>query len=99
MPSLEWRWGIIIEGHSHVYDYGLASKAGGPVTRRTLFEIGSISKTFTATLASYAQVQGKLSFLDQREPLPPALRGSNMDQVSLLIRDAYPGRHAVAGSG
>lgn len=76
--------GIIIKGHSHVYDYGVASKAGGPVTRRTLFEIGSISKTFTATLASFAQVQGKLSFSDGVSHYLPALRGSNMDQVSLL---------------
>ena len=54
--------GIVMKGQIYVYDYGVASKASGrPVSSNTLFEIGSISKTFTATLASYAQVGGKLS--------------------------------------
>ncbi len=49
--------GIVLNGQSYVFDYGVASKATGkPVDRDTLFEIGSVSKTFTATLVSYAQV-------------------------------------------
>src|SRR6185437_897565 len=43
--------GIIVGGKPYVFDYGLASReTRKPVTRSTLFEIGSISKTFTATL-------------------------------------------------
>ena len=76
--------GIIIKGQGYVYDYGVASKAGRPVTRDTLFEVGSISKTFTATLASYAQVTGKLSFSDSASRFLPALRGGSLDKVSLL---------------
>jgi beta-lactamase class C len=76
--------GIIIKGQGYVYDYGVASKAGRPVTRNTLFEIGSVSKTFTATLASYAQVTGKLSFSDSASRFLPPLRGSGLDKVSLL---------------
>jgi len=54
--------GIIVDGRSYIYDYGVASKATQrPVTRATLFEIGSLSKTLTASLASYAHVTGKLS--------------------------------------
>jgi beta-lactamase class C len=54
--------GIVIKGQRYVYNYGVASKgAGGPITHKTLFEIGSISKTFTATLAAFTQVSGKLS--------------------------------------
>jgi beta-lactamase class C len=76
--------GIIVKGQGYVYDYGVASKAGGPVTRNTLFEIGSISKTFTATLASYAQVRGKLSLSDTASHYLAPLRGSSFDTVSLL---------------
>jgi beta-lactamase class C len=77
--------GIVITGQSYVYDYGVASKATGrPITRNTLFEIGSISKTFTATLASYAQISGKLSLSDSASKYLPSLRGSSFDKVSLL---------------
>ena len=50
----------------------------------TLFEIGSVSKTFTATLVSYAQAGGHLSLSDNASRYLPALRGSNLDHVSLL---------------
>jgi beta-lactamase class C len=77
--------GIVMKGQSYVYDYGVASKATGrPVTSDTLFEIGSVSKTFTATLASYAQVSGKLSLSDMASKYLPSLRGSSFDKVSLL---------------
>jgi beta-lactamase class C len=77
--------GIAAKGQSYVYDYGVASKATGkPVTSNTLFEIGSVSKTFTATLASYAQVSGRLSLSDSASTYLPSLRGSNFDKVSLL---------------
>jgi beta-lactamase class C len=77
--------GIIINSHSYCYDYGVASRATGkPVSRDTLFEIGSISKTFTATLASYAQVTGQLALSDTPGKYLPALRGSSFDHVSVL---------------
>jgi beta-lactamase class C len=77
--------GIVVKGQSYIYDYGVASKATRrPVTSNTLFEIGSVSKTFTATLASYAQVSGKLSLSDMASKYLPALRGSSFDAVSLL---------------
>jgi CubicO group peptidase (beta-lactamase class C family) len=50
----------------------------------TLFELGSISKTFTATLAAYAQASGKLSLAENASQYLPALRGSSFDTVSLL---------------
>jgi beta-lactamase class C len=77
--------GIVLDGQDYVYDYGVASKATGkPVTRDTLFEIGSITKTFTATLAAYAQVTGHLSLSDPATRYLPELRGSRLDSVSLL---------------
>jgi beta-lactamase class C len=77
--------GIVAKEQSRVYCYGVASKAtGNPVTSNTLFEIGSDSKTFTATLAAYAQVSGKLSLSDMASQYLPTLRGSSFDRVSLL---------------
>lgn len=77
--------GIVVKGQNYVYDYGTASKATGrAVTSNTLFEIGSISKTFTATLAAYAQVNGKLALTDMASKHLPSLRGSAFDLVSLL---------------
>jgi beta-lactamase class C len=77
--------GITVADKSYVFTYGVASTATRqPVTRDTLFEIGSISKTFTATLASYAQVMGNLSLSDKTSKYLPALRGSPFGNVSLL---------------
>ena len=77
--------GIVVQGHPYVFDYGVASKAPEkPVTSDTLFEIGSVSKTFTATLASYAQVDGKLSLSDSASKYLPVLRGSAFGNVRLV---------------
>ncbi|NML34285.1 class C beta-lactamase [Paraburkholderia antibiotica] len=77
--------GVIENGKPYVYNYGVAStQTGKPVTRDTLFEIGSVSKTFTATLASYAQLNGKLSLSDGTERYLPTLQGRPFGKVSLL---------------
>ena len=76
---------VIVNGKSYSYNYGVASlKTRQPVTDKTLFEIGSASKTFTATLASYAQVKGNLALSDSASKHLPSLRGSHFDNVSLL---------------
>jgi beta-lactamase class C len=76
----------IIDGDEHyVFNYGLASaETGKPVTRDTLFELGSVSKTLTATLASYAQVKGYLSLSDPTSKFLPSLHKSPFGNVSLL---------------
>ncbi len=77
--------GIVAGGRSYVFNYGVAStETSQPVTDTTLFEIGSISKTFTATLASWAQVNGELSLSDTTDKYLPALRNSHFGGVSLL---------------
>jgi len=82
--------GVFANGHGYVFDYGVASLATRqPVTANTLFEIGSISKTFNATLAAYAQSRGDLSLLDMASAYIPALRGSAFDQVSLTDLGTY----------
>jgi beta-lactamase class C len=76
---------VIVDGESYSHNYGVASlRTRQPVTDKTLFEIGSVSKTFTATLASYAQVKGHLALSDSASKYLPSLRGSHFDNVSLL---------------
>lgn len=77
--------GIVTAAGDRVLNFGVASRTtGAPVSNETLFEIGSISKTFTATLASYAQVEGELSLSDSVDRFVPELRGSDFGRVSLL---------------
>jgi beta-lactamase class C len=81
---------VTVNGQAHYFNYGVASKeTGNPVTQDTLFEIGSVSKTFTATLAAYAQATGKLSLSDKASQVLPALRGSAFDHISVLQLGTY----------
>ncbi|MCX7217863.1 MAG: beta-lactamase, partial [Burkholderiales bacterium] len=81
---------VTVNGQAMFFQYGVASRANQtPVSETTLFEIGSISKTFTATLATYAQVLGKLSMDDHPSRYMPALKGRDIDQASLLHLGTY----------
>jgi beta-lactamase class C len=81
---------VTVNGQAHYFNYGVASQeTGSPVTKDTLFEIGSVSKTFTATLAAYAQATGKLSLSDKASQVLPALRGSAFDNISVLQLGTY----------
>lgn len=81
---------IAVKGERYFINYGIASKESAQdVTEDTIFEIGSISKTFTATLASYAEARGTLSLSDNASKYLPALTGSSFDQISLLDLGTY----------
>ncbi|HEY4162546.1 MAG TPA: class C beta-lactamase [Dongiaceae bacterium] len=85
---------VTMDGTRHFFDYGLASKNPRiAVTRDTLFELGSVSKTFTATLAAYAEVEGKLSLNGNVGTYMPELKGSALDKVRLLDL----GTHTASG--
>jgi beta-lactamase class C len=77
--------GLIYDSQSYVYNYGLASvSTQQPVTDQTLFEIGSISKTFTANLAAYADVSGKFTLSDKVIKHFPLVHKGDLDKVTLL---------------
>ncbi|MBR8221513.1 class C beta-lactamase [Burkholderia ambifaria] len=77
--------GIVADGKPYVFDYGVMStQTGKPVTGDTLFEIGSVSKTLTATLASDAQEGGELSLSDPAAKYLPAMQGKPFGGVTLL---------------
>ena len=76
---------VTVDGQHYFFNFGVASKAARtPVTEDTLFEIGSVSKTFTAVLAGYAQTLGKLSLDDHPSKFMPELRHSAVDAATLL---------------
>lgn len=52
---------VTVDGQALFFNYGVTSReTNEPVSEATIFELGSVSKTFTATLALYAQALGKL---------------------------------------
>lgn len=81
---------IVHKGERHFFNYGVASRESGQaVDEHTLFELGSVSKLFSATLGAYAQAEGKLSLNDKASQHLPALRGSAFDHISLLDLATY----------
>ncbi|MBM3112190.1 beta-lactamase [Pseudomonas sp. P66] len=81
---------VSFNGKQHYFNYGVASRqTGQPVNADTLFEIGSVSKTFTATLAAYAQANGNLSLGDAASKYWPDLKGTSFEGVTLLNLGTY----------
>ncbi len=81
---------VTVDGQALFFNYGVAARdTGRPVTESTLFELGSNSKTFTATLGAYAQELGKLKLDDRPGRYLPALQGTAVDKASLLHLATY----------
>lgn len=82
--------GVTAGGKQHVFYFGVASReTGAPVAADTLFEIGSISKMVTATLAGYAQAKGALSLTDHPGRYMPVLRDTALDKATLINLATY----------
>ncbi|MGO6720419.1 class C beta-lactamase [Rhizobium ruizarguesonis] len=76
---------IAVDGEDHIFNYGVESKdTGRPVSPATMFELGSISKTFTVTLTSYADVTGRLSLSDKARKYLPSMKGRPFGDVELM---------------
>lgn len=81
---------LSVEGQAYVFNFGVSSsQARKPVTDDTLFEIGSVSKVFTATLAAYAHATGKLAMDDHPSRYVPELKGAPIDRATLLHLGTY----------
>lgn len=81
---------LTVNGQAHYFNYGIAARdSGQKVSENTLFEVGSVSKTFTATLAGYAQATGKLDLSSKASTLWPALKGTAFDNISVLQLGTY----------
>ncbi|MBV4507511.1 beta-lactamase [Pseudomonas sp. BW13M1] len=83
---------VYANGQSHFFNYGLADKASRQaVSRDTLFEVGSVSKTYTATLAALASAEGKLDLQAPASRYQPALAKASIGSASVLELGAYSG--------
>ncbi len=81
---------VTVDGKRYFFNYGMASRAERkPVSEATLFELGSISKVFTATLAAQAEALGKLSLQDHPGAYLPELKGAPIDKATLLHLGTY----------
>jgi CubicO group peptidase (beta-lactamase class C family) len=95
----------VTEANSHRFvTYGCRDTCGGsPVNEKTLFEIGSITKLFTALLLSDMAVRGEVG-LDEpvAELLPAGTRVPARDGRAITLRDLashYSGLPRVATNG
>ncbi|WP_313607686.1 serine hydrolase, partial [Rhizobium sp.] len=85
---------ISVGGENHIFTYGVMSKkTGQPVTPQTLFELGSISKTFTVALSTYAELNGELSLSGKVGDYLPSLKGKPFGDVALM----HLGTHTAGG--
>ncbi|KOF23739.1 beta-lactamase/D-alanine carboxypeptidase [Vibrio alginolyticus] len=81
---------VTIDGKRYFYNYGFADKSKGSlVTNDTIFELGSISKTFAATLTGYAQEKGKLDMDDKVKDYIPELENSALGNTKLVHVATY----------
>lgn len=65
--------GIFDNGKVTYYAFGVANlETGEPVTSKTVFEIGSVTKTFTTVVTALLSLQGKLKFTDKAQAYLPA---------------------------
>jgi CubicO group peptidase (beta-lactamase class C family) len=78
--------GVIDREGRDVFGYGITADGGEAPDARTVFEIGSVSKTFTATLLAIA-VEAKEVRIDQpvRELLPPEVKVPSRDGVEITL--------------
>ena len=81
---------VLKDGKAHYFNYGLANKeTGDRVGEQTLFEIGSVSKTLTATLGAYAVVKGGFQLNDKVSQHAPWLKGSAFDGITMAELATY----------
>ncbi|MEG8235258.1 class C beta-lactamase [Pseudomonas orientalis] len=81
---------VVKNGRAQYFNYGMTSREGArPITEDTLFEVGSVTKTFTSTLGGYALASGKLKLSDSASQHWAELAGSAFDRISLLQLATY----------
>ncbi|MGL4765100.1 MAG: FOX/MOX family class C beta-lactamase [Aeromonas sp.] len=81
---------VLKDGKTHYFNYGVANRESGQrVSEQTLFEIGSVSKTYTSTLGAYAVVKGGFKLDDKVSRHAPWLKGSAFDGITMAELATY----------
>lgn len=75
---------VIDGGHSHVYGFGKLSN-GKPPGSDTVFQIGSVTKTFTATLLAEAVDKGEVTLDTPVATLLPAFKLPSRDDKQITL--------------
>ncbi len=82
--------GVIQNNKKYETYYGLQSvQDKKAVSSSTIFELGSVSKLFTATAGGYAKTKGTISFKDTPGKYWKELKNTPIDQVNLLQLATY----------
>lgn len=82
--------GVIQNNKKYEMYYGLQSvQDKKAVNSSTIFELGSVSKLFTATAGGYAKTKGTISFNDTLGKYWKELKNTPIDQVNLLQLATY----------
>ncbi|MCU4501656.1 ADC family extended-spectrum class C beta-lactamase [Acinetobacter sp. WU_MDCI_Abxe161] len=82
--------GVIQNNKKYEMYYGLQSvQDKKTVNSSTIFELGSVSKLFTATAGGYAKTKGTISFDDTPGKYWKELKNTPIDQVNLLQLATY----------
>jgi len=78
--------GIVDKNGTHYFAFGNKSINGAPADEHTIYEIGSISKVFTATLLAQQVLDGKLKLDDPvKKFLPDSVKVPSRNNVEITL--------------